>query len=136
MDSPCRNPSSLVILKNVFKLLVPISYVLHPLVQVPFWTFGIVTAPGVAGPEGYSAAVEVAAVSEVAGPGVDFAGIVFVAPVSVAYVSELRASVDIAVAFDVLVPVSVVAAEADSSGRPRFSAFPNADYFASFSSSV
>ena len=45
-------------------------------------------------------------------------------------------SVDIAVAFVVLVLASVVVVEADSSGRPRFLAFPNADHFASFSSSV
>ena len=51
-------------------------------------------------------------------------------------VSEPQASVDIAVAFDVLVPVSAVAVEVDSSGCPRSPAFPNADYYASSSSSV
>jgi hypothetical protein len=40
------------------------------------------------------------------------------------------------VAFDFLVPVSVVAVEVDSPGRPRFFAFPNIDYFASYPSSV
>jgi hypothetical protein len=50
--------------------------------------------------------------------------------------SELQAFVDIAVAAVVLAAVSVVAAEVDSSGRPRFPAFPNVDYFASSSSSV
>ena len=50
--------------------------------------------------------------------------------------SEPQASVDIAVAFVVLVPVSVVVVEVDSSGRPRFLAFPNVDHFASSSSSV
>ena len=50
--------------------------------------------------------------------------------------AEPQASADIAVAFAVLVPVSVVAAEVDSSGRPRFLAFPNVDHYASSSSSV
>jgi len=50
-------------------------------------------------------------------------------------VSEPQASADIAVAFVVLVPVSVVVVEDDSSGRPRFLAFPNVDYHASSSSS-
>src|SRR4030043_565498 len=63
-------------------------------------------------------------------------GVVFVAVVSVADVAEPQASVDIAVAFDVLVPVSVVLVEVDSSGRPKFLAFPNVDHFASSSSSV
>ncbi len=63
-------------------------------------------------------------------------GVVFVAVVSVADVAEPQASVDIAVAFVVLVPVSVVVVEVDSSGRPRFPAFPNVDHFPSPSSSV
>jgi len=63
-------------------------------------------------------------------------GVVFVAVVSVADVAEPQASVDIAVAFVVLVPVSVVVVEVDSSGRPKFLAFPNVDHFASPSSSV
>ena len=54
----------------------------------------------------------------------------------VAFASEPQVSVDIAVAFVVLVPVSVVAVEVDSSGRPKFLAFPNVDHFASFSSSI
>ena len=58
-------------------------------------------------------------------------GVVFVADVA-----EPQASVDIAVAFVVLVPVSVVVVEVDSSGRPKFLAFPNVDHFASSSSSV
>ena len=45
----------------------------------------------------------------------------------VVFVSEPQASVDIAVAFAVLVPVSEVAVEVDSSGRPTFFAFPNID---------
>jgi hypothetical protein len=40
-------------------------------------------------------------------------------------VAEPQASVDIAVVFVVLVPASVVAVEVDSSGRPKFFAFPN-----------
>jgi hypothetical protein len=56
--------------------------------------------------------------------------------VSVADVAEPQASVDIAVAFDILVPVSVVVVEVDSSGRPKFLAFPNVDHYASSSSSV
>jgi hypothetical protein len=58
-------------------------------------------------------------------------GVVFVADVA-----EPQASVDIAVAFVVLVPVSVVVVEVDSSGRPKFLAFPNVGHFASSSSSV
>jgi hypothetical protein len=56
--------------------------------------------------------------------------------VSVADVAEHQASVDIAPAFDVLVPASVVVVEVDNSGRPRFLAFPNVDCYASYSSSV
>jgi hypothetical protein len=65
-------------------------------------------------------------VSEVAQPGVAL----------VVVVVESQAAVDIAPAVDVLVPVSVVAVEVDSPGRPRFLAFPNVDYSASSSSSV
>ena len=54
----------------------------------------------------------------------------------VVFVSEPQASVDIAVAFVVLVPVCVVVVEVDSSGRPKSLAFPNVDYYASSSSSV
>jgi hypothetical protein len=63
-------------------------------------------------------------------------GVVFVAVVSVADVAEPQASVDIAVAFVVLVPVSVVVVEVDSSGRPKFFAFPNICSFPNYSSSV
>ncbi len=58
--------------------------------------------------------------------------------VSVAVVSaaEPQASVDIAVAFDSLVPVSVVVVEVDSPGHPRFVAFPNVDYYSTSSSSA
>ena len=51
-------------------------------------------------------------------------------------VAEPQASVDIAVVFVVLVPVSVVAVEVDSSGRPRFFSFPNICSFPNCSSSV
>ncbi len=62
--------------------------------------------------------------------------IVFVAVVFVADVAELRVSVDIAVVFAVLVPVSVVVVEVDSSGHPKFLAFPSAGFSPSYSSSV
>jgi hypothetical protein len=51
-------------------------------------------------------------------------------------ICEPQASVDIAAAFVVLVPVSVVVVEVDSSGRPKFLAFPNVDHYASSSNSV
>ncbi len=69
-------------------------------------------------------------------PEVSEPGVVFVAVVSVADVAEPQASVDIAVAFVVLVPVSVVVVEVDSSGRPKFLAFPNVDLLPTASSSV
>lgn len=56
--------------------------------------------------------------------------------VFVADVAGPQVSVDIAVAFVVLVPVSVVVVEVDSSGRPKFLAVPNVDHSASSSSSV
>jgi hypothetical protein len=65
-----------------------------------------------------------------------FPEIVFVAFASVADVAEYHASVDIALAFDVLVPVSVFVVEVDSSGCPRFFSFPNVYYSSSSSSSV
>ncbi len=68
-------------------------------------------------------------------PGVVFVAVVFVAVVFVG-VAELQASVDIAVVFVVLVPVSVVVVEVDSSGRPKFFAFPNICSFPNCSSSV
>jgi hypothetical protein len=63
-------------------------------------------------------------------------GVVFVAVVSVADAAEPPASVDIAVVFDFLVPVSVVVVEVYSSERPMFLVFPNVDHFANSSSSV
>ena len=51
-------------------------------------------------------------------------------------VAEPQVSVDIAVVFVVLVPVSVVAVEVDSSGRPKFFVFPNIYSFPNCSSSV
>jgi hypothetical protein len=74
--------------------------------------------------------------SAVISPGVAVFAFVFVALESVADVAEPQASVCIALAFDVLVPLSVLSVEVDSSGRPRFSAFPNIDYYASSSSSA
>lgn len=86
-------------------------------------------SPGVADLEAVNAFVGVAGIAEVAGPEV------VDAVVGVAGIAELQVSGDIAPAFDVLVPVSVVAVEVYSSGRPRSRAFPNIDYFASSSSS-
>jgi hypothetical protein len=63
-------------------------------------------------------------------------GVVFVAVVSVADVAVPQASVDTPVAFDFLVPVSVFVVEVDSSGRPKFLAFPNVGHYAISSSSV
>ena len=62
--------------------------------------------------------------------------VVLVAEPGADYVSGPQASVDIAFAFVVLVPVSVFEDGADSSERPKFPAFPNVYYFASPSSSV
>ena len=96
-----------------------------------------------------AAAVVVAAVSEVVEPAVfaaEAAALVVaavpevaesvVAFVVVGVVAGPQASVDIALAFDVSVPVSVVAVEVDSPGCPRFLAFPNVDYSANSSSSA
>jgi hypothetical protein len=57
-------------------------------------------------------------------------------PPAVSAAAEPRVSVDIDVAFVVLVPVSVEVVEVDSSGRPRCPVFPNGDHFANSSSSV
>jgi hypothetical protein len=62
--------------------------------------------------------------------------IVFVAVASVADVAKPQASFDIAPAFDVLVPLFVVADEVDSPGRPTLLAFPSVDYYAKCASSV
>ncbi len=85
--------------------------------------------PGVAAP--VVVFVALASVAEVAAPVV-----VFVALASAADVAELQASVDIALAFDVLVDVSPVAVDVDSPERPKFLAFPSVDYYAISSSSV
>ena len=103
----------------------------------------------VARPEVEMAVPGVAAVSEAAEPAVVFLVVVadvvsevaepvvvFVAVASVADVAGPRASVDIALVFDALVPVSVVVVGVDSSARPRFFVFPNIDYYSSASSSV
>jgi hypothetical protein len=78
-----------------------------------------------------------AAEPEVVSPAAEPEVVVSVVESEVVFVAaEPQASVDIAVAFVVLIPVSVVVVEVDSSGRPKFLAFPNVDYFASSSSSV
>ena len=63
-------------------------------------------------------------------------GVVFVAVASAADAPEPPASVDIPVAFVVLLRVSVVVVEVDSPARPKSLAFPNVDYFATPASSV
>ncbi len=119
--------------------VVPVAGVSEPEVPCPE-----VSEPGPSRPE-------VVSVADVAGPEVSEPGLSrpdVAAPeasqpglseleiVSVADVAEPQASVDIAVPFAVLVPVSVVVIEADSSGRPKLLAFPNVDHYASSSSSV
>ena len=81
-------------------------------------------SPGVAGLEHETAGVVI------------FPGVAGLEHGTVGVVIFPGVAVDIAVAFVVLVAVSVVAVEVDSSGRPRFLAFPNIDYYASCSSSV
>jgi hypothetical protein len=68
--------------------------------------------------------------------GVSESEVVSVVVASLADVAEPPVSVDIAVAFAALVPVSAVVAEVDSSGRPRSVAFPNVDCYATSASSV
>ena len=121
---------------------LPTFYGLHPLRQVSLGTVGVLNPPGVAVPAVENAVARVA-VPEVAEPVVDVVavvgvepGVVFVALVSVADVSEPQASVDTVLAFVFLVPVSEVAVEVYSPGRPRIFAFPNIDYYSSPSSSV
>jgi hypothetical protein len=62
--------------------------------------------------------------------------VVLAAVHEVAFVSEPQVSVDIAVAFAVLLPVSVVAVEFYNSAHPMFFSFPSVDYFSNSSSSV
>ncbi len=59
----------------------------------------------------------------------------YVALLSIADVAEPRASDDIPVLFDVLVPLFVVVAQFDSSGRPSFFSLPSNVYHASSSNS-
>jgi hypothetical protein len=87
----------------------------------------------VAEPEVVSAAAEPVAVAVAVAVAVVVA---VVAEPEAVSVSEPQVYADIAVAFVVLVPVSAVVVEVYSSGRPKFRAFPNADHFASSSSSV
>ena len=84
----------------------------------------MVAEPEVFGPEVVSE-VEPEVVS-VVGPEV-FAPVFVVVEPGVISVAEPQAAADIAAAFAVLVPVSVVVVEADSSGRPKSFAFPNID---------
>jgi len=82
--------------------------------------------------------VSVAADTEVVSVAADTEVVSVAADTEAAFVAAdtEAASVDIAVAFVVLVPAFVVVVEADSSGHPKFLAFPNVDHFASSSSSV
>ncbi len=127
----------------------PIFYVLYPIPQILLETFCVVIPPGVAGLEVENAVVGVADVVEVAEPEVVFVvdlelaepevvfvGILFVALVCVGDVAEPQASVDIALAFDVLVPLSVFVVEVGNSGLPKFHVFPNVHHYAISSSSV
>jgi hypothetical protein len=96
-------------------------------------TFALVFVAAGLSPEVAVLAAEPEVVSPAAEPEV----VVSVVESEVVFVAaEPQASVDIAVAFVVLIPVSVVVVEVGSSGRPKFLAFPNVDYFASSSSSV
>ena len=119
-------------------------YVLH----APLESVGVVIPPGVVGLEVENSVVAAAA-SEFSEPVAAFVDVgfvvdldvsgylaAFVALVSVADVAEPQAYVDIALAFDVSDPASVVALEGDSPGRPSFLAFPNVDHYASSSSRV
>jgi len=73
---------------------------------------------------------------EASEPEVVSVAVVAVVVVSVADGAEPQASVDTRIAFDVSLPVSGVAVEVDSPGRPRSLAFPSVDYHASPSSSA
>jgi hypothetical protein len=124
-------------------------YVLHLLLVVFLETVGVVTLPGVAGLEVENAVVgaaesEVFALVFVAAelsPEVVVLvvepGVVLVAVVSTAHVSEPQASVGIPVVSHVLIPVSVVVLVGlDSPGHPKFFALPNICSFPNCSSSV
>jgi hypothetical protein len=105
--------------------------IFHSLLQVFREAAGVVIPPAAAGPEVENTVVGAAAVSDVAEPEVASAALV-----SAAGAAGHQASADIALVFDVSAPVSAAPVEVDSSGRPRFLAFPSADRHASSSSSV
>jgi len=109
----------------------PTADVLHLHDRVFLEAAGVVNPPGVACPEVEIPVAGVAAVSGGAEPAA-----VFVAAASAADAAEPRASVDIALASVVSVPVSAVAVWFDSSAPPRFFVFPNIGYYSSPSSSV
>ena len=129
------------------KFAHPTFYVLPPLVQVFLEAESVVVAqPEVFARLFAAAELSLEVVVLVAEPEVVFVvaelslEVVVLAAepevVSVADAAEPQASVDIAVAFAVLVPVSVVVVEVDSSGRPKFFAFPNICSLSNCSSSV
>ena len=141
----------------------PTFYVLPPLLQVFLEAESVVVAePEVVS---VAAELSPEVVASAAGPEVSEPGVVFVAvdvelspevvasaagpevselsPEVVVWaaepvfdVAEPQVFVDIAVVFVVLVPVSVVAVEVDSSGHPKFFAFHNICSFPNCSSSV
>lgn len=88
----------------------------------------------VSGPEVF-ALVSAAELSPYAVAVVEHEAVVFVVGSGIVFVSGPRASVDIALVFVVLVPVSVFVGEVCSSGRPRSPAFPNVVHFSRPSSS-
>jgi len=83
-----------------------------------------------------AAQISVGPVSAVLVSFADLAESGFAALVSAADLADPQISGDIALAFDALVPLSVVAVGVDSPERPRFFAFPNIDYYASSPSPV
>jgi hypothetical protein len=101
--------------------------------------FALVFVVAEPSPEAVSVAAELSPEVAVSAAGPEVFAPVFAAAeffVEVVFAAEPQASVDIAAAFVVLVPASVVVGVVDSSERPRFPAFPNGDHFSSSSSSV
>lgn len=138
--------------RNSYPSRFSIVSVLHPIFHAFHATDGLILSPGVAAPEVRNAAAGVDDFSAAPDPptgavAVDHAypvasGVVFHAVASdnlvaaadvfgtlffPAYAALPQASSDIPPAVDVLIPASGTAVEVDSSGRPRFFAFPNID---------
>ena len=98
---------------------VPISNALFPVTKILTMAFTV---------HGHTHGSQV----EIAG---DWVPVVFLAHIS-ADLADPQASVDIGFAFDVLVHPSVVAIEGYTFGHPKFFAFPNSDFYTSYSSSA